>query len=74
MTTEATTVVHALRFEKETRPLQPDAEGWKRWQATVRARTTCRCGLDTGWLRTAEAVRVGKEHQAVISCTDRSAP
>ena len=63
MTTEAATVVHAMRFEKETRPPLPDVGNWKHWGATGRARTTCTCGLDTDWVRTAEAVRIGKKHR-----------
>lgn len=74
MPEETRTVVHALRFEKETRPLQPDAEGWKRWEATGRARATCTCGLDTGWVRTAEAVQAGTEHHAATSTCEHPVP
>lgn len=70
----STTTAHALHFEKETRPLPPDVGNWKHWGATGRARTTCTCGLDTGWVRTAEAVRIGKEHQDDTSTCEHPAP
>jgi hypothetical protein len=73
MTTTAP-VVHALRFEKETRPLQPTPDGYARYERTGRARATCTCGLDTGWIATAEAVRAGKEHHTATVTGEYGCP
>lgn len=56
MASTATDAHHAY-WNNELRPLPPEGD-WARWEETGRARATCTCGLDTGWITTRKGTTV----------------
>jgi len=52
---------HNPHVEAETRELPP-IDGWVRVEHTGRARATCPCGLDTGFIPTQEAWDIAASH------------
>lgn len=60
-----TETLHSVHFQAETEN-HPPADGWRVVVPSGRARTSCRCGLDTGLADAAEARRVLVEHVGVM--------
>lgn len=54
---------HELVLSKgiQQKPAEPGDE-WAEYEPTGTGRAKCSCGLDTGEVPTAEAVRLGREH------------
>ncbi|MFM9563265.1 MULTISPECIES: hypothetical protein [Streptomyces] len=54
-------MIHSPTLVAEIRELPPE-DGWARCEGTGRACFVCCCGLTTGFIDRAEAIRVAKEH------------
>lgn len=54
---------HDPHVEAEIRDL-PAEDGWRRCEQTGRARATCPCGLDTGFIPKQEAWGIAASHPA----------
>lgn len=52
---------HEVRYEREVMDLPPN-NGWRERVPTPNARTSCTCGLDTGYVDADEAYRAAQEH------------
>ncbi|MFF2331812.1 MULTISPECIES: hypothetical protein [unclassified Streptomyces] len=54
---------HHLQFERGIRSVaEPSNPGWVELEHDGSTRAWCSCGLDTGWVRTAEAVAAFRTH------------
>lgn len=58
-----TQTTHPANVQAETRDLPP-ADGWRQVEHTGRARATCPCGLDTGYVPTREAGAAAQAHRS----------
>ncbi|MDT0306857.1 hypothetical protein RM780_07755 [Streptomyces sp. DSM 44917] len=67
---------HKLTFEREVLDLPPK-DGWARYAPGSHARTSCTCGLDTGWVPRPEATQARTTHAQEVcphpETTDTSA-
>ncbi|MEV5131034.1 hypothetical protein AB0K87_11075 [Streptomyces sp. NPDC053705] len=52
---------HAFNVQAETRELLP-VNGWRRYEATGKSCATCPCGLNTGYIPTADAWATARTH------------
>lgn len=52
---------HDPNVEAEIRETPPE-DGWRCFERTGRARATCPCGLDTGYVPTAQACDTARSH------------
>lgn len=52
---------HPFNVQAQTRELPP-VNGWRSHEATGQSRATCPCGLDTGYIPTADAWATARTH------------
>ncbi|MEK9524641.1 hypothetical protein MIU24_35560 [Streptomyces venezuelae] len=56
---------HRTTLERGTRPVaEPSTPGWAEYEHDGSARAQCSCGMDTGWVATADAVSAAHGHRA----------